>query len=611
MCGFAGIYNLSEDHDTRYALAEKMIDAVSYRGPDDKTIYLDDHIAFAHTRLSIIDITGGRQPIFNEDGTVCVIFTGEIFNYRELRTDLQRSGHKFTTESDTEVLVHLYEDFDTGFVHHLNGQFAIALWDNIKKQLILARDRAGIRPLFYHEQNGSLYFSSEAKSLFTNSAIRCAIDPVSLAETFTFWSTLPGNTIYKDIKTLLPGEILVARPGKTGITKYWNWNFSHGGKNIGDLNKCEDELLHLLTDSVSIQTRADVPIGVYLSGGIDSAIVAGIIRRVYNKPLKTFSVTFEQDEFNEQEYQDLMVRELGTQHHSLVCRRSDIGVNFPKCIWHLETPVLRTAPVPLMLLSELVHAHGIKVILTGEGADEVFCGYDIFKELKIMEFWFRDINSSGRTRLFKNLYPYLKHSPTAIDAYTRNFYKKNQANLGKPYFGHAPRWETTGRIRNFFSYDIKEEIKDWSPYDSALKIYPEHHRQWDSLQQTQYTEAQTLLSGYILSSQGDRVSMANSVECRHPFLDNNVIDFANNLPSNFKLLGLSEKHILKKAVTSIVPEVIMRRTKQPYRAPDSESFFENGKPLDYVGQLLSREHIENSGLFDSRAVHPMAGPWVS
>jgi asparagine synthase (glutamine-hydrolysing) len=605
MCGFAGIYNLTEDHDSRYALVEKMIDSVSYRGPDDKNIYLDEHIAFAHTRLSIIDIAGGRQPMFNEDGTVCVIFTGEIFNYRELRVDLRRSGHKFKTESDTEVLVHLYEDYDTEFVHHLNGQFAIALWDKINKKMILARDRTGIRPLFYHEHNGTLYFSSEVKSLFTNPTIRSAMDPVTLAETFTFWSPLPGKTIFKSIKTLHPGEILVARAGETRKYKYWDWNFSDSGKNICELSKCEDELYQVLIDSVSIQTRADVPIGVYLSGGIDSAIIAGIIRQVYNKPLKTFSVTFEQDEFNEQKYQDLMARELGSQHQSLVCRRSDIGINFPKCIWHMETPVLRTAPVPLMLLSELVHSHDIKVILTGEGADEVFCGYDIFKESKIMEFWFRNINSSVRSLLFKRLYPYLKNSPTAIDAYTREFYIKNLANLGLPYFGHLPRWETTGRIRKFFSPHIKDEIKNWSPYDSIPGMYPEHHVRWDTQQKTQYTEAQTLLSGYILSSQGDRVSMANSVECRHPFLDNNVVEFANNLPSNFKLLGLREKHILKQAVSSIVPEVIMDRSKQPYRAPDSGSFFEDGKPMDYVSQLFSRENIDDSGLFDSRAVNKL------
>ena len=584
-----------------------MIGQLHHRGPDGTGAYCQGEMGLAHARLSIIDLAGGDQPIHNEDQSVWVVFNGEIFNYIELRADLERAGHRFYTHSDTEVIVHLYEQHGDHFVQHLNGQFAIALWDTRAKRLVLARDRTGIRPLFHTTVGGRLLFASEAKALFAIAGVARRLDPLALAEVFTFWAPIGSSSVFEGVQQLAPGHLMVVEGGKTRTSCYWDWDFpiepvDERGRSAGDY---ADELRELMIDAVRLQLRADVPVGAYLSGGLDSSIITSLIHNFTDTPLRTFSVTFEDHEFDESAHQKQLVDYLGTRHSQVRCTRADIASAFPRALWHAEAPILRTGPAPLMLLSALVREQGYKVVLTGEGADEVFGGYDIFKEARVRRFMARAPGSSMRPQLLKRLYPYLKHSPATSAAFAKNFFGEGMAHLNEPYFAHIPRWNTTGRIAQYFSAPMRDATAGWSAYPAIEATLPANIRRWQPMARDQYVEAHTLMSGYLLSAQGDRMAMANSIEGRFPFLDHRVIEFANRLPPRYKLMGLTEKYLLKRSMTGLLPEGVRTRSKQPYRAPDSASFFTNGKPPEYVAELMSEERIARAGYFEPKAVRKL------
>jgi asparagine synthase (glutamine-hydrolysing) len=319
--------------------------------------------------------------------------------------------------------------------------------------------------------------------------------------------------------------------------------------------------------------------------------------------LKTFSVSFDDREFDESEHQRAMADFLGTEHHTVACNRRAIGDLFPKLLWHLETPVLRTAPAPLMMLSGLVRERGLKVVLTGEGADEVFGGYDLFKEAKIRRFWARQRQSKARPALFGRLYPYLRNSPVANRSFAQSFFGQDLEDTSNPAYGHLTRWATTRRTGAFFSDELRASLGDWRPEAELIHSLPSANEDWEGLARDQYVEANTLLSGYLLSSQGDRVAMANSVEGRVPYLDHRVIEFANRLPARLKLPALREKAILREALKPLLPGDIVARTKQPYRAPDSSSFFTDNRASEYVRYQLSPGRLQQAGLFSPAAVH--------
>ena len=579
-----------------------MITMLSHRGPDGTGLHLERRVGLAHSRLSIIDLAGGAQPIHNEAQDIWVTFNGEIFNHIELRRDLERQGHHFYTHSDTEVIVHLYEQHGESFVDHLNGQFAIGLWDRRLERLVLARDRVGIRPLFYTEARGRLLFASEIKALFRLPDVERRLDPTALAQVFSVWSTLGNRTVFDGVKSLPPGHMMTVDPSGTRIRRYWDWSFAPPDGPVPSETECAAQLKELLINCLRLQLRADVPVGAYLSGGLDSSVITSLIRNHTDTPLRSFSLTFEDAEFDESAYQRSLADHLGTEHSSLRVSRSDIASAFPRVIWHTESPIVRTAPTPLMLLSEHVRQSGYKVVLTGEGADEVFGGYDLFKEAKIRRFMARSPHSKWRGRILERLYPYLKNSPVAGRALTQRFFGEGIEHLNEPWFAHHPRIRTTQRTLQFLRPEIQEQIASWDLYQALRDEMPAGFDRWDPMGRDQYVEAHTLMSGYLLSSQGDRVAMANSVEGRVPFLDHRLIEFANRLPARYKLNGLTEKYILKRAVEGEVPELIRTRTKQPYRAPDSTSFFERARPMEYVAELLSPSRVDAAGLFDSNSV---------
>ncbi|ADH86444.1 asparagine synthase (glutamine-hydrolyzing) [Desulfurivibrio alkaliphilus] len=605
MCGVAGIYVVGRGALPERRELEAMVGRLAHRGPDGTGFLVDKRIGLAHSRLSIIDLAGGQQPIHNEDQTVWVVFNGEIFNYIELRRKLEGEGHRFYTHSDTEVIVHLYEEHGERFVDYLNGQFAIALWDTRLGRLLLARDRTGIRPLFYTENSGRLLFASEIKALFALPEVPRRFDPRALAEICAYWAPLAPRTAFAGVSSLPPGHLMVVDNGRARVQRYWDWKFPEKISTAQLQRSAEDyaeELRDLLIDAVRLQLRADVPVGAYLSGGLDSSIITALIRHFTTTPLRTFSLTFEDDEFDESAHQREMAAFLGTEHTSIRCTRADIAAAFPQTIFHTETPIVRTAPTPLMLLSGHVRASGYKVVLTGEGADEVFGGYDLFKEAKIRRFWARFPESRIRPLILARLYPYLKNSPAGGRAFSEAFFKEGIEFGDQPWFAHLPRWRTTQRIRQFFSSELRASLADWDPCESLSATMPPDIRSWIPLGRDQYVEAHTLMSGYLLCSQGDRMAMANSIEGRFPFLDHRLIEFANQLPPQLKIQGLTEKYLLKRAMTGLIPPSVRKRTKQPYRAPDSQSFFnDEGHPVDYVAELFSPAKIAAAGYFDANA----------
>ena len=603
MCGIAGYFDRSGACAPTRTVLERMIQALHHRGPDGYGFHLAPPVGLAHARLSIIDLATGDQPIHNEDRSVWVVFNGEIFNYVELRAELLAQGHVFTTQSDTEVIVHLYEQHGLGFVEHLNGQFAIALWDEKLRRLVLCRDRVGIRPLFYTSDPRTLAFASEIKALQAGGFGRRELRAGGLAEVFSLWSAFPGRTVFAGVQALPPGHMLTLQDGRLQVEKYWDWSFDPAC--IDNHTSFEDaavQLRELLEDATRLQLRADVPVGAYLSGGLDSSIITAIIKRISAARMSSYSLTFEDAEFDEREFQQAMVAHLNTEHIERLCTQADIGRAFPLAVWHTETPLVRTAPTPLMLLAEAVHRQQRKVVLTGEGADEVFAGYDLFKEAKVRRYIAAHPAAASRRRLVEKLYPYLKHSPGAGKAMAQSFFTQGSLPVTHPAYAHFTRLDVTRRIWRFLAADVRAEIGAWSPEQAIAEWVPPASRAWSDLGRDQYTEAQLLMSGYLLASQGDRVAMAHSVEGRYPFLDHRVIEFACRLPPRYKLGGLREKRILRRAFADLLPPAIAQRVKQPYRSPDSASFFRNGEPLAYVAQLLSPESVRSAGYFDTAAV---------
>lgn len=607
MCGITGIYSPLGISEKDQCAIIPMTTILSHRGPDDQGYYKSEHVLFGHRRLSIIDLSGGKQPMSNEDGSVWIVFNGEIFNYVELRDILIKKGHRFTTKSDTEVLVHLYEEYGNGMFEYCNGQFAVAVWDSRKKKLLLARDHVGICPLYYawNSQKKKILFSSEVKSLFCHGDIVPRLDPVGLDQTFSLWVTIPPRTVFEGIEELAPGTFLEIDPsGECRHKKYWKMEFpSPQEYEDKPITFYTTQLRELICDAARIRLRADVPVAAYLSGGIDSSIISAIVKKYHVNDLITFSVAFKDHQFDEREYQLVMAEHLKTDHRTIEAGYNDIGEVFSDVIWHAEKPLIRTAPSPLLLLSHLVKSNGLKVVLTGEGADEMLGGYDIFKETLIRRFWARQETSKLRPLLFTRIYPDIIRN-RVNDPFWQHFFKYKLEDVNNPYYSHLLRWNNTAHIKSIFNKNYTGKFNETDNVFSPLNdfIDPDIIR-WHPLCAAQYLEIRLFLSGYLLSSQGDRMLMANSIEGRFPFLDPRVIEFAATIPPRYKMMGLKEKFILKHTFKDLVPPEIVNRPKQPYRSPIHQCFLENNK----ASTMLSRDAIEQFGYFEPSAVKKLTG----
>lgn len=600
MCGICGIVSVGPPPDL--GLLRTMIGRLRHRGPDGSGYFRDRRAALGHVRLAIIDTAGGGQPLCNEDGNIWVTFNGEIFNYVELGEELRQLGHRFRTASDTEVIVHAWEEWGESCFSRFNGQWALALWDRRNERLVLSRDRMGVRPLFYARDKHRLIFASEVKAIFADPSILRAFDLAGLDQTFTYWSTVAPRTVFQGIEQLEPGFFAVLDRDGFRKAPYWAISFPDRGQETGqNVADNAEELRARLVEATRLRfLRSDVPVGAYLSGGIDSSVTAAAISRYTDVPLHTFSLRFADAEFDEGRYQQQMSASLGTRHKDILVSGSDIAAVFPQVIWHAETPILRAAPAPLFLLSKLVRDSGYKVVVTGEGADEILGGYDIFREARVRLFCSRDPKSEKRSRAVELLYPWMSGSLGRTPAFAKCFFGKN-LDPGDPALSHRPRWDSTAAVKAMLSPDVRDELARAGAED-VVAVMPANSKEWDPLSRAQWLEMTTLLPGYILASQGDRMLMANSVEGRFPFLDSGVVEFANALPSRQKLFGLDEKFLLKRAFSDLVPDDIINRPKQPYRAPDAASFFFSGASPDWLDEVTSPDSVRDCGLFDPTIV---------
>jgi len=544
------------------------------------------------------------------DGKLWITFNGEIFNYIELRDELIKKGHTFATRSDTEVILHLYQEEGESCVQRLNGQWAFAIWDAPQQKLFLSRDRLGVRPLFYTQTGNSFLFASEIKALLACPEVERELDLLALDQIFTFWVTLPPRTAFKGIWQLPPGHSLVLENGQTRIWQHWHLEYAPENDRTEDgEEQCTEELLALLLDATRIRLRSDVPVGAYLSGGLDSTLITALTKGLVGDKLRTFSVSFDDAEFDESAYQQEASEFIHTQHSDVKCSREDIARVFAEVIWHTEQPILRTAPAPLYLLARLVRDSGFKVVLTGEGADEILGGYDIFKEAKIRRFWARSPGSSWRPLLLKRLYPYMDGIQRQSSAYLKSFFHVTSEDLANPFFSHLPRWDLTAKLKMFLSDDVRAEIGSGAAISALEGTLPHSFSSWNSFNQAEYLETMYLLPGYILSSQGDRMAMAHGVEGRYPFLDHRVVEFSVKLPPRLKMKVLDQKHLLKRAASGLIPESIQTRHKQPYRAPDGPSFA--GASGNYLDEILSPHKLKQQGIFNPQGVAALVAKFKS
>jgi asparagine synthase (glutamine-hydrolysing) len=602
MCGICGVFNQGQLNPTRAETLADMVGALDHRGPDESGGYLDDQVALGQSRLSIIDLSGGAQPMANENGEIWLVFNGEIFNYVELAEELKKAGHVFATQSDTEVIIHAYEEWGCDCVERFNGQFAFGIWDKPLDRLFLARDRVGIRPLYYTTVENRFLFASEIKSIFADPSISRELDAQGLAQVFSLWATVAPTTPFKGIRQVRPGHCLIVEKGSPPREyRYWRPDFPDAEPTQYTGEKKLDQLAEELREKLEASTklrmlRADVPVGVYLSGGIDSSVIGALVRRFHHGHLRTFSLSFKHPDFDERNYQNEMVERLGTDHSVVQVDYHDIAEAFYDVIGYTESPILRTAPAPLYLLSKLVRQNDYKVVLTGEGSDEFLAGYDIFREDRVRRFWAKHRDSEFRPQLLNCLYPWLSRSPAQAKALQRSFFGKGMDRQSAAYFSHIPRWEAAASLQRLFHEDFRARINDYDAGIEFAKGLPSEIDGWDPLGKAQFVEISTLLSGYLLSSQGDRMLMGNSVEGRFPFLDHNVMEFANALPPDAKLRVLDEKHLLKRAAADLIPSSILQRPKQPYRAPDAQCFVQEDVP-DWVEEVVSAEAVADAGVF--------------
>jgi asparagine synthase (glutamine-hydrolysing) len=584
-----------------------MAGELRHRGPDGTGLYLDGRFGMANTRLAIIDPEGGDQPLSNEDGRYWVMQNGEIYNYVELQKELEQLGHRFSTSCDTEVIAHAYEEWGIGCLDKFNGDFLLAVWDRNTRELLLARDRFGVRPLFIAEFGTDFCFASEAKALFRHPEARRQLDPLGLVEAFTTWSILPDRSAFVGVRELAPGHYLrLGDDGHVEERRWWDLEFRRmdqpRSENAADL---EEELLELLTDATRIRLRADVPVAAYLSGGLDSSLTAALAQRLYPGTLNSFGLGFADARYDESAYQDRFVQELGTSLERVVIDARDIAEAIPRAVELSEKPTLRTALAPLLRLSAAVQDAGLKVVITGEGADELFGGYDIFREDKVRRFWAREPQSSVRPLLFTRLNEYLARDLKRTGPFLTSFYARGLENTGDPLYSHRLRYLTTSRCLKLLSRDVLDAAAaEGDPLERLESRLPPGYAAWTPLGRAQYLEVTTLLDGYLLHSQGDRMLMGHSVEGRFPFLDYRVAELAAKLPDDLRVRGLQEKYLLRKAAARVLPPEISDRKKRPYRAPIAAAFVGPDAP-DYVRELLEPQTLKGTGIFEPEAVRAL------
>jgi asparagine synthase (glutamine-hydrolysing) len=599
MCGLAGVYAESRAGPPP-SLLLSMAGELRHRGPDGTGLYLDGRFGMANTRLAIVDLEGGDQPLSDEHGRFWVMQNGEIYNYVELRSQLKDLGHVFATTSDTEVIAHAYAQWGTECLSRFNGDFAIAVWDRERRELLLARDRFGVRPLFVAEYAGDVCFASEAKALLRHPHASRELDPVGIVQTLTLWSTLPDRSSFKRIRELAPAHYVVIGPQGVGReTRWWDLDFVPEERPEADL---QDELEALMVAATRIRLRADVSVAAYMSGGLDSSALAAIAARERGGMLSAFGVGFADARFDESSYQDRVAEELGVQFQRTVVDAAAIAQLLPQTVELAEKPLLRTAPAPLLQLAAAVREAGLKVVLTGEGADELFAGYDIFREDKVRRFWARDPASRLRPLLLSRVNRFLAADVDRAPAFLASFYGRGLLECDDPLYSHRLRFLNTARCLRLLSPDLlADAAAEAEPVEQLLRRLPASFDRLSPLSKAQYVEITTFFEGYLLHDQGDRMLMGHSIEGRFPYLDYRVAEFAARLPDSLRLRGLREKYVLRRTMSRYLPSEILMREKQPYRAPIAQALAASARS-DYPRELLTSARMDAAGLLNPSRV---------
>ena len=529
------------------------------------------------------------------------VFNGEIYNHRELRSELQRSGHKIRVGSDAEVIPHAYEQWGVRFPEQFNGDFAIAVYDKRTRRLLLARDRLGIKPLFYTAVPQGLLFASEIKSLLVHPAVRRELDPAFLAQLFTFWTGVEGGSPFAEVRQVKAGTVVTfdASGRQLEETRYWDIPCRETVPSFqGSFEDCKAAFRAEFRKSVALRLQADVEVGTYTSGGVDSSAVnVAAYKDLNHTARQTFSVAFADEAYDESPFQNTLVESLGLRPRHVRCEASSIYGNLLDVIRHTESPIFRTAPVPMYMLSRRVADQGVKVVLTGEGADEVAWGYDIFRETKLRRFWSRQADSETRPMLFGKLYAYLpqfrdpRHLRLLVD-----FFKQGMEDTQAPLYSHQTRIANSKAVHLFLSPELKAQMESRAPTDDLVDSLPDDFASRTPLERCQYLEMRTLLHGYLLSSQGDRMLSAHGVEGRFPYLDHHFIEFMAGVPERYRLRGLDDKAILRESFADDLPASLIRRPKFAFRAPELYAFADDQDGV--VAHHLDEQRLAEVGIFD-------------
>ncbi|WP_094226522.1 asparagine synthase (glutamine-hydrolyzing) [Methanolobus psychrotolerans] len=591
ICGFAGF----EDEK----LLKDMCSVIHHRGPDDNGMFLDSGIGLGHRRLSIIDLEGGHQPVHNEDETVWVIYNGEIYNFLQLKADLVSKGHRFYTSSDTEVLVHLYEEYGDKLVHHLRGMFAFALWDMTKKRLLLARDRLGIKPLYYSLTGNKLLFASEIKALLQCEDIRPSVNVAALHDYLTFRHNLADETMFQGVHKLMPGHTLTYSGGSIFISQYWDVP-AHGNNEFTE-DYYVNKLRGLLEESVRIRLMSEVPLGVYLSGGIDSGIITGMMSKMVDEPIETFSVGFgSEGQIGELSQAQEAADYFGTNHHEIVVEQGAYAKYLKDVIWHNDEPVADPSALAVFLLSKMAKKH-VTVVLNGAGGDEIFGGYISYKVGMLNNRYHRLVPGFVRKGLVAPIVDSISpHLPSKFYVGMKSASHEITEHgflFSKSVFSEEDKHSLyTGELDSRISHDSFNKATDIL-FNNATEKFG--NRQESLLSRMMYADTRSYLVDHILL-ETDKLTMSSGIEARVPIIDHNVVEFACSIPDSLKLKGMTEKYILKKVGKDILPKATQQRKKRPFRIPIGTWF--KGELMEMAEQAMDDSVIVREGYFKPEVI---------
>jgi asparagine synthase (glutamine-hydrolysing) len=598
MCGINGIaFSSRSRREIDVRLLERMRDVITHRGPDEAGVFVDRNVGLGHRRLSIVDVASGQQPMTVENGRLFITYNGEIYNHADFRSDLEAKGHQYTTHCDTEAILHLYEEHGKRVVDHLRGMFAFAIWDKEKRELFIARDRLGVKPLYYvHSDDGSLYFASEIKSLIEAKAVKPEINFTALPEYLANRATTGEETLFHGIRKLLPGHTLVWHDGAIEIEEYWDVHFRNNEIEATRQDKdIVEEWRELFRESVRLRLMADVPLGMFLSGGIDSSAIAAMMSEMVREPIKTFSVGFSEKEANELEFARLVATKFKTDHHEIVISPQEFFEVLPRLVWHEDEPLAFDSSVPLFFVSKLAQQH-VKVVLTGEGSDELLGGYARYRKTLLNLSFGKNYEAVAPTALRGLVQGQIKNLPGKLQKKLSRTFLNLPRDLESIYFDNFavfPRSVQTDLLTSA----TKEKAGQLNPY-STLHDYLMKTDAQSSLDKLLYADMKTYLHELLMKQ--DQMSMAASIESRVPFLDHKLVEYSARLPEKFKIRGKTTKWILREAMRGILPEEILTRKKMGFPVPLGRWLRDEFRWV--VDEYVTHDRAINRGIFEPHAI---------